>query len=50
MGDLSRQHGLGEVVPPENPRALAQALERFISAPAVLDPPRVAKLIEELFR
>jgi glycosyltransferase involved in cell wall biosynthesis len=48
MGDLSRAHGLGEVVPPQNPPALAQAMRRFITAPTVLDRPRVAKLIDEL--
>jgi glycosyltransferase involved in cell wall biosynthesis len=48
MGDLSRLHGLGEVVPPENPPALAEALRRFITAPTALDPPRVAKLLDEL--
>jgi glycosyltransferase involved in cell wall biosynthesis len=48
MGDLSRLHGLGLVVPPENPPALAEALRRFISTPSVLDPSRVAKLLDEL--
>jgi glycosyltransferase involved in cell wall biosynthesis len=48
MGDLARLHGLGQVVPPEDPRAMAQALKGFIDAPSLLDPARTAKLLGEL--
>ncbi len=48
MGDLARRFGLGEVVPPENPDALAAAIRRFIDAPWQLDPVRSPDLLRDL--
>jgi glycosyltransferase involved in cell wall biosynthesis len=48
MGVLTRRYGLGEVVPSENPEALASAMRKFISAPWQLDPARATELLSNL--
>lgn len=37
MGDLTRKHDLGEIVPPENPFALKEAMKRMIKSSFLLE-------------
>jgi glycosyltransferase involved in cell wall biosynthesis len=45
MGDLARRYALGDVVPPGDPKALAESIRRFIAAPWQLDHARAAELL-----
>lgn len=48
MGMLARRYGLGEVVPSDDPDALARAMAKFVASPWQLHEARARELISEL--